>query len=189
MNAVGTNTAISTAEIAMIGLVTSLMACLAASIGDRPRAMLRSTFSTTTIASSTTMPMAAIPMGLTDFSSVGNADWVGLAAPFHFGAPQFPVAAVISMCVVMLVTFTESTADMLAVGDMTGRPLTKADLARGLAGDGLSGVFGGIMNGFVDTAFAQNVGLVGMTRVRSRYVAAVAGGILVPARVIAMSSS
>ncbi|WP_238412300.1 nucleobase:cation symporter-2 family protein [Saccharothrix deserti] len=123
--------------------------------------------------------LVAIPMGLTDFSSVGQADWVGLAAPFHFGAPQFPLAAVISMCVVMLVTFTESTADMLAVGDMTGRPLTKADLARGLAGDGVSGIFGGIMNGFVDTVFAQNVGLVGMTKVRSRYVAAVAGGILV----------
>lgn len=79
----------------------------------------------------------------------------------------------------MLVTFTESTADMLAVGEMTGRPLSKHDLARGLAADGVSGIFGGIMNGFLDTVFAQNVGLVGMTKVRSRYVAAVAGGILV----------
>lgn len=121
----------------------------------------------------------AVPMGLTDFSSVGGADWFGLASPFHFGAPQFPVAAVISMCVVMLVIFTESTADMLAVGEMTGRPVTRKDLARGLAADGLSGVLGGVMNGFLDTVFAQNVGLVGMTKVRSRYVAAVAGAILV----------
>jgi xanthine permease len=123
--------------------------------------------------------LVAIPMGLTNFSSVGDADWFGLASPFHFGAPHFPVAAVISMCVVMLVTFTESTADMLAVGEMTGRPLSKSDLARGLAGDSVSGLFAGVMNGFVDTVFAQNVGLVGMTKVRSRYVAAVAGGILV----------
>ncbi|MGW0783243.1 nucleobase:cation symporter-2 family protein [Streptomyces sp. NPDC002913] len=121
----------------------------------------------------------AVPMGLTDFSSVGGADWFGLASPLHFGAPQFPVAAVISMCVVMLVIFTESTADMLAVGEMTGRPLSRKDLARGLAADGLSGVLGGVMNGFLDTVFAQNVGLVGMTKVRSRYVAAVAGAILV----------
>ncbi|MFE3517621.1 nucleobase:cation symporter-2 family protein [Streptomyces sp. NPDC059166] len=121
----------------------------------------------------------AVPMGLTDFSSVSGADWFGLASPFHFGAPHFPVAAVISMCVVMLVIFTESTADMLAVGEMTGRPLTRKDLARGLAADGLSGILGGVMNGFLDTVFAQNVGLVGMTKVRSRYVAAVAGGILV----------
>ncbi|MET7339492.1 nucleobase:cation symporter-2 family protein [Nonomuraea sp. NPDC005650] len=122
--------------------------------------------------------LVAVPMGLTDFSGVGAADWLGVAAPFHFGAPQFPIAAVVSMCVVMLVTFTESTADMLAVGEMTGRPLSNRDLARGLAGDGMSGVLGGVMNGFVDTVFAQNVGLVGMTKVRSRYVAAVAGGIL-----------
>ncbi|MFD4230347.1 nucleobase:cation symporter-2 family protein [Streptomyces sp. NPDC058545] len=123
--------------------------------------------------------LVAVPMGLTDFSSVGQAGWLGVSSPFHFGAPQFPVAAVISMCVVMLVTFTESTADMLAVGEMTGRPLSKRDVARGLAADGVSGILGGIMNGFLDTVFAQNVGLVGMTKVRSRYVAAVAGGILV----------
>src|SRR6185295_3401399 len=59
MNAVGTNTAQSTSAVAMIGLVTSLMARLAASTGDKPSAMLRSTFSTTTMASSTTMPMAS----------------------------------------------------------------------------------------------------------------------------------
>ncbi|MEO6086081.1 MAG: nucleobase:cation symporter-2 family protein [Umezawaea sp.] len=123
--------------------------------------------------------LVAIPMGLTDFSSVAGAPWLGISAPFHFGAPQFPIAAVISMCVVMLVTFAESTADMLAVSELTGKPVTSADLARGMAADGLSGVLGGIMNAFLDTVFAQNVGLVGMTKVRSRYVAAAAGAILV----------
>lgn len=123
--------------------------------------------------------IVAWTLGMIDFSHVGDAAWVGIAAPFHFGAPQFPVAAVISMCVVMLVTFTESTASMLAVGEMTGKPVTSADLARGLAAEGVSGVLGGAMNGFLDTVFGQNVGLVGMTKVRSRYVAATAGAILV----------
>ncbi|MFI6096115.1 nucleobase:cation symporter-2 family protein [Lentzea sp. NPDC051213] len=123
--------------------------------------------------------IAAIFLGMTNFSSVGDAAWLGIATPFHFGAPEFPLAAVISMCVVMLVTFTESTADMLAVGEMVGRPVTSRDLARGLAAEGVSGMLGGIMNGFMDTVFGQNVGLVGITKVRSRYVAAVAGGILV----------
>src|SRR5262245_21086959 len=59
MNAVGTNTAHNTSAVAMIGLVTSLIARLAASAGDNPNAMFRSTFSTTTIASSTTMPIAS----------------------------------------------------------------------------------------------------------------------------------
>src|SRR6059058_4794489 len=59
MNDVGTNTAHSTRAMAMTGPVTSVMAARAASRGDLPIAMWRSTFSTTTIASSTTMPMAS----------------------------------------------------------------------------------------------------------------------------------
>ncbi|WP_326567858.1 nucleobase:cation symporter-2 family protein [Amycolatopsis rhabdoformis] len=123
--------------------------------------------------------IVAIPLGLTQFGGVGQASWFGLASPLHFGAPTFPIAAVLSMCVVMLVTFTESTADMLAVGEIVGRPATDADVARGLATDGVSAILGGFMNSFPDTAFAQNVGLVQMTRVRSRWVVAVTGGLLV----------
>ncbi|WIX80250.1 nucleobase:cation symporter-2 family protein [Amycolatopsis carbonis] len=123
--------------------------------------------------------IVAIPLGLTHFGDVGEASWFGLASPLHFGAPTFPIAAVLSMCVVMLVTFTESTADIIAVGEITGRPATDADVARGLATDGLSAILGGFMNSFPDTAFAQNVGLVQMTRVRSRWVVAVTGGLLV----------
>ena len=74
------------------------------------------------------------------------------------------------MCVVMLVTYTESTADMLAVSEMVGKKLAPADLARGLATDGLSAVLAGFSNSFPDTAFAENVGLVGLTKVRSRWV-------------------
>ena len=53
------NTAHSTSAIAMIGPETSRIALTVASCGLRPASMLRSTFSTTTIASSTTMPIAS----------------------------------------------------------------------------------------------------------------------------------
>jgi len=122
--------------------------------------------------------LVAWPMGLLDLSGVGQASWLGLARPFHFGPPEFPLAAVVAMCVVMLVIFTESTADMLAVGDLVGRPVTRQALARGLATDGLSGLLAGTFTSFLDTAFAQNVGLVSMTRVRSRFVVTAAGVIL-----------
>ena len=59
MNAVGTNTAPSTSAMAMIGPDTSSIARLVASIGGCPSSMCRSAFSTTTMASSTTMPMAS----------------------------------------------------------------------------------------------------------------------------------
>ena len=59
MNAAGTNTAHSTSAIAMTGPDTSSIALRVASSGDSPCSMCRSTFSTTTIASSTTMPIAS----------------------------------------------------------------------------------------------------------------------------------
>jgi hypothetical protein len=60
-SAAGPNTAISTSEIATIGANTSFIARIVASRGARWwTAMFRSTFSTTTIASSTTMPIARI---------------------------------------------------------------------------------------------------------------------------------
>jgi NCS2 family nucleobase:cation symporter-2 len=117
--------------------------------------------------------------GMTDFSAVGGASWFGLPDPFRFGAPAFPVPAVISMCIVMLVIFTESTTYMLSVADMSGRQLSRAELTRGLATDGLSGVLGGVLTSFPDTVFAQNVSLVRMSGVRSRHVATTAGVILV----------
>src|SRR3984893_18039018 len=58
MNTDGTNTAHSTTAIAISAEPTSSMLLRAASRGANPAAMLRSTFSTTTMASSTTMPMA-----------------------------------------------------------------------------------------------------------------------------------
>jgi hypothetical protein len=58
--ATGTNTAHSTSTMAMTGPVTSFMALMAASRGDTcSSCMMRSTFSSTTMASSTTMPMAS----------------------------------------------------------------------------------------------------------------------------------
>jgi NCS2 family nucleobase:cation symporter-2 len=68
---------------------------------------------------------------------------------------------------------------MLAVAEMTGRELSDADISRGLAADGLSAVLGSCMNSFPDTLFAENVGLVQMTGVRSRWVTAVTGALLV----------
>src|SRR6478736_2854144 len=59
MNPIGTNTAHSTSAMAMMGPLTSSIALRVASLGDRPSSMLCSTFSTTTIASSTTIPIAS----------------------------------------------------------------------------------------------------------------------------------
>ncbi|MFC0110433.1 nucleobase:cation symporter-2 family protein [Kibdelosporangium aridum] len=123
--------------------------------------------------------LVAIPFGFTDFSGVSDAPIFGISTPFHFGLPTFNIAAIVAMIVVMLVTMTETTGDILAVGEMAGRPVDGRRLADGLRADGLSTVLGGVFNTFPYTAFGQNAGLVGLTKVYSRFVVAVGGGILV----------
>lgn len=122
--------------------------------------------------------MIAIPLGFTDFTGVTSAAWLGITTPFKYGFPTFDLASVASMTLVMLVTMTETTGDIIAVGEIVDRPITTKGLSRGLRADGLSTVLGGILNAFPYTAFAQNVGLVGLTGVRSRFVVTMAGVIL-----------
>ncbi|MEU5310944.1 nucleobase:cation symporter-2 family protein [Streptomyces sp. NPDC021562] len=123
--------------------------------------------------------LVAIPCGVTDFSPVADADLVGFPTPFHFGAPQFQLAAILSLCVVMVVSMTESTADMLALGEIVGRPADERTITAGLRADTLGSALSPLFNGFMCSAFAQNIGLVAMTRIRSRFVVAAGGGFLV----------
>ena len=123
--------------------------------------------------------IVAIPLGLVNFAGVSSAPWIGLDAPFHFGIPKFDIGAIIAMIIVMLVVMVESTGDFLAIGQMVGKKIGEKELTAGLRADGLATSLGGIFNAFPYTAFAQNVGLVGLTGVKSRFVVATSGAILV----------
>jgi uric acid transporter len=122
--------------------------------------------------------VASVPLGLTDFSGVGRADWLGVTTPFRFGLPTFDAASIASMTLVMLITMTETAGSMLATGEIVGKPVTREVLTRGLRADGLSTVLGGVLNAFPYTAFSQNVGLLGLTGVKSRFTVAAAGVLL-----------
>ena len=117
-------------------------------------------------------------LGKMSFDKVAAAPWFGFILPFQFGTPTFSLVPVVTMCLVMLVVMIESTGMFLALGEMTGRPVDQASLTAGLRADGLGTVIGGIFNTFPYTSFSQNVGLVGVTGVRSRWVTATGGGIM-----------
>ncbi|MFC7304343.1 nucleobase:cation symporter-2 family protein [Streptomyces monticola] len=123
--------------------------------------------------------LLAVPLGLVDFSKVSDAALVGVPSPLHFGAPQFSLPAIVSMCVVMLVILTESTADMIALGKIVGKDVDERTIARGLRADSLGSALSPLFNAFHASAFAQNIGLVVISKVRSRYVVALSGAILV----------
>lgn len=121
--------------------------------------------------------VACSVLGLMTFDKVADAAWVAPVTPFKFGMPQFDLVMILTMCIVMLVTMIESTGMFLALGDITGKKVDQPMLSTGLRTDGLGTLLGGIFNTFPYTSFSQNVGLVGVTGVRSRFVC-VAGGII-----------
>ena len=121
------------------------------------------------------MTGVAFAMGKTNFTGVGKASWVAVTHPFFFGLPQFSITAIIAMIIVMAVTAVETTGDVFATGEVVGKRIAPRDIANALRADGLSTLLGGVLNSFPYTCFAQNVGLVRLTRVKSRWVVTAAG--------------
>lgn len=123
--------------------------------------------------------LVAWALGDADFQAVAGAPALGYTAPFYFGWPTFGLTSILSMCVVMLITMVETTGDVYATGEIVQKRIRRDDIARAIRADGLATTIGGVLNSFPYTCFAENVGLVRLTRVRSRWVVAVAGVIMI----------
>ncbi|NPU11443.1 purine permease [Bradyrhizobium sp. 83002] len=117
-------------------------------------------------------------LGVMHFDKVGAAPWGALVIPFKFGVPQFQLVPIVTMCIVMIVVMIESLGMFLALGEMTSKTVDREALSRGLRADGVGTLLGGIFNTFPYTSFSQNVGLVSVTSVRTRWVTITGGGIM-----------
>jgi xanthine permease len=117
-------------------------------------------------------------LGVMHFEKVAAAPWGDIVIPFRFGVPQFHLVPIITMCIVMIVVMIESLGMFLALSEITGKKVDREALTRGLRADGVGTLLGGIFNTFPYTSFSQNVGLVGVTGVRSRWVTATGGCIM-----------
>ncbi|WP_337034873.1 nucleobase:cation symporter-2 family protein [Paenibacillus illinoisensis] len=123
--------------------------------------------------------VAAGFMGEVNFAPIREASWFHMVKPFYFGTPTFEIVPILTMILVAIVSVAESTGVFMALGKILDKDLSSKDLARGYRAEGLAIVLGGIFNSFPYTTYSQNVGLVQMTRVKTRDVIVVAGGLLV----------
>ncbi|WP_293780193.1 solute carrier family 23 protein [uncultured Aeromicrobium sp.] len=114
-----------------------------------------------------------------DWSSVSDAGWFWVATPFHFGMPQFEFLPTVLILLVMMITAVETIGSLYATGDIVGKRIRQADIAAALRADGLSTTLGGSMGSFPYTCFAENIGLVRVTGVKSRWIVATAGGFMI----------
>ena len=93
--------------------------------------------------------------------------------------PKFDFVACLTMIIVLLITAVESTGSTIATGEIVGKRVKASDIGNVLRADGVATTIGGIFNSFPYTAFSENVGLVRLTGVKSRWVVAAAGVIMI----------
>ncbi|WP_373141097.1 solute carrier family 23 protein [Mycobacterium marinum] len=123
--------------------------------------------------------VVAYGLGDMSFAKVDEASVIGFTEPFVFGMPKFDFVACLTMIIVLMITSVESTGSTLATGEIVGKRIKAAQIGNVLRADGLATVIGGIFNSFPYTAFSENVGLVRLTRVKSRWVVAAAGVVMI----------
>ena len=121
--------------------------------------------------------VVAWSLGLVSFAGVSEAPAIGAIMPFHFGLPTLHIIPILTMTLIVLITMVESIGLFFSMGEILERDLTRDQFRRGLRADAMGAVVGGIFNAFPYTSYAQNIGLVGITGAKSRFIC-IAGGVI-----------
>ncbi len=123
----------------------------------------------------------SMALGLVNFDAVRDAPWISAPMPLAFGL-EFHAAAIISMVIICVINSVQTIGDLSAttVGGMN-RELGKKELFGGLMGNGFTTMVGSFFGALPTSTYSQNVGIVAMTKVISRYVLAIAAVFMVVA--------
>ncbi|MEN1761978.1 nucleobase:cation symporter-2 family protein [Anoxynatronum sibiricum] len=120
----------------------------------------------------------AILLNLVSFAPVAEAAWFALPRPLHFGIEFYP-PAILSMVIMYIVNSVQAVGDLSAttVGGM-GREVTDRELSGGIVGNGVSSIVASFFGGLPTATYSQNVGIVAMTKVVSRFVLGIAAAFI-----------
>lgn len=112
----------------------------------------------------------AVFLGMVDFSPIKEAAWFAIPKPFEFGM-EFHIPAIISMVIISIVNAIQAIGDLSAttMGGMN-RDISDKELSNGVVGCGICTSLGAIFGGLPTSSYSQNVGIVAMTKVISRFV-------------------
>jgi uracil permease len=105
--------------------------------------------------------LVAALMGLVDFRPVIDAAWVGLPT---LRAPIFDPAAIVLVAPIAFVVVIEHIGHLLVVGEIVGKDYSKM-MPQSLAGDGLGTLAAGFFGGPPQTTYAENMGVMSVTKV------------------------
>lgn len=118
-------------------------------------------------------------LGIIDISPVLESGWVLFPKPFQYKW-SFEPGAIAAMLFMYIATAIETIGDISAVTiSAEGREATDEELSGGVIADGLGSSISALFNGFPNTSYTQNIGVISLTGVFSRYVVKIGGIILI----------
>ncbi|UCG33431.1 MAG: purine/pyrimidine permease [Phycisphaerales bacterium] len=114
---------------------------------------------------------------------VRNASWLRInpgEVILPWGRPEFHGGFIVAVLAGFLASMIESVGDYHACSYMAGGgDPTARQISRGIGCEGVACLMTGLLGGFSSTSYSENIGLVKLTRVGSRYVVQVAGVLLI----------
>jgi xanthine/uracil permease len=118
-----------------------------------------------------------------DLSAVNSSPWVRTDPSeivFPWGLPKFHLGFIIAVFAGYLASMIESFGDYHACSHMAGGgDPTPKQISRGIGCEGIGCFLTGVLGGFSSTSYSENIGLVGLTKVGSRYVVQIGAVMLV----------
>ncbi|MDD5823498.1 MAG: uracil permease [Firmicutes bacterium] len=112
--------------------------------------------------------IAALALGLVDFSQVQEASWLALP---NFLAPKFDLNAILIVIPATLVIVSEHIGHQVVTSEIIGTNLLEdPGLHRSIFADGLSTALSGMCGSVPTTTYGENIGVMAITRVYSVWV-------------------
>ena len=119
-----------------------------------------------------------IPLEMVDFSSVSQATWVSLPKIFGYGV-TFNLQVLLPFIPAYFVTIIGTVGCLKAITEVSGIKADEKPITAGVLSDGVGSMLAGVFGALPNTSFSQNIGLIPLTKVASRYVTMMAGILLV----------
>ena len=122
----------------------------------------------------------AAALGLMNFAGVAAGPVLSGPTLFPFGLPTFDLVAAVPLLLFSVISMAEATGQTVAVAEVVGKEINPRDVVpRTIRGDALMSLLGGMLGTSLIITSGENIGIVRATGIRSRYVTATAGVILI----------
>jgi uracil-xanthine permease len=119
-------------------------------------------------------------LGVMSLAGVETGAIVSVPSLFPFGRPTFDLIAAIPLVVFSVISMAEATGQTIAIADVVGKEIdAERDVPKTIRGDALASLVGGCLGTSLIITSGENIGIVRATGIRSRYVTAAGGVILI----------